>query len=382
MSDVLSRLTVILRNYRHELVQDWIGRLRKDPRLVRTHDLDDEALRDYVPRLIDDLADGLDTSTAAKLANPGQGIIIGSSEAAKKHVRHRFQQEFSLADLLGELTHIRAAIVDLATRENVALAGSEAQLVHSAIDEVMNTAACEMAEMTAAHLRREVEFGELFVAILGHDLRTPLTTIHLTVANLLRHEDVPAWLTQHHQRIASATDHMQRMVAELLDMTRIRAHGGIPISREPGDLRSICGKTIEQLQLEHNDRTVLFNALGNTRGQWDAVRMAQVVSNLIGNALTYSPPDTPVRVELSYENDRVVLRVNNKGAPIPPELIASVFEPFRRGTQGNATTNPSEGLGLGLFIAKEIVKAHGGTIGLTSDEHEGTTVTATLPLHA
>jgi sigma-B regulation protein RsbU (phosphoserine phosphatase) len=112
----------------------------------------------------------------------------------------------------------------------------------------------------------------------------------------------------------------------------------------------------------------------------DPVRMAQVVSNIIGNALGHSPPDTPVSVELRNENDRVVLQVNNKGAPISPEEIATVFEPFRCGTQDPPTTNRSEGLGLGLYIAKEIVKAHGGTIELTSNQHEGTTVTIILPM--
>jgi signal transduction histidine kinase len=376
MSDVLSRLAVLLRNHREQLVQDWSVRVRKDPTLIRASNFDDEELRDYIPKLLDDLIDALAKGSSG---NGEQGVVIGSSEAAKAHVRHRFEQQFSLEDLLRELAHIRVAIINLAAQEDVKLAGSEAQLVHSAIDEVMNTAACAMAEMTSADLRRDVELRELFVAVLGHDLRTPITTIHLTMADLLKREDVPASLTRPHQRIARAADRMQRMVAELLDMTRIRVHEGMPIAPEPIALQSICEQMVEELGLKYADRTIVFNAFGNSQGQWDPVRMAQVVSNIIGNALGHSPPDTPVNVELRSEDDRVVLQVNNKGTPISPEEIAIVFKPFRYGTQDPPTTNRSEGLGLGLYIAKEIVKAHGGTIELTSNKHEGTTVTITLP---
>jgi signal transduction histidine kinase len=376
MSDVLSRLTLLLRNNRDQLVQDWIARLRQDPKLEHIRGFDDETLRDYIPKLIDDLVDGLAKSSAG---NGGQGFVIGSSESAKEHVRHRFEEGFTLEDLLRELGHIRATIIDLATRENVVLSGNEAQLVHSAIDQVMNTAACEMAEMTAADLRRDVALRELFVAVLGHDLRDPISTIKLNMTSLLKGEDVPQWLIRPHQRIARAADRMQRMVAELLDMTRIRVHGGIPISRKPGDLRSTCEQMIEELGLKHADRTIAFNALGNTQGQWDMDRMAAVVWNLIGNALDHSPPDTPVRVELRGMTDCVMLQVNNKGTPISADAIATIFEPFHRDTQRAPTTRPSEGLGLGLFIVKEIAKAHGGTAELASDEREGTTITVTLP---
>jgi signal transduction histidine kinase len=380
ISDTLSRLTLLLRNNREELIRDWIARVRSDGKLWRAHDLTEVELRDYVPKLLEDLVDSLAKGTVSSAA---EGPEIGASESAKKHVRHRFEQKYELADVLRELGLIRAAIIDLATREGVVLAGYEAQLVHSAIDEVMITAACEMAEITSADLRRDVALRDMLAAVLGHDLRTPIAAIQLTISNLLKREDVPASLLRYHQRVGRAADRMQRMVVDLLDMTRIRIHGGLPVRREPGDLRSICEHMLGELGLRYPDRTIEFQSRGDAQGHFDADRMAQVLSNLVGNALDYSPPDAPVRVRVRGENGNVVLEVNNQGAPMSPETLASAFEPFRRGSDKAfpVRPQPQEGLGLGLFIVSEIVKAHGGTVRVSSDAQSGTTFTLTLPRH-
>ena len=116
--------------------------------------------------------------------------------------------------------------------------------------------------------------------------------------------------------------------------------------------------------------------VGDGQGAWDSDRMAQVLSNILGNALKYSPEDTPVRVESRGEPDSVVVHVRNGGDPIPPEMLPRIFEPLQRGT----TVGRSErSIGLGLYIVRQLVLAHGGTVDARSSAEEGTVFTVRLP---
>jgi signal transduction histidine kinase len=136
---------------------------------------------------------------------------------------------------------------------------------------------------------------------------------------------------------------------------------------------------LDELEVAHPTREIAFDQQAAGRGSWDPDRLAQLVSNLVSNALHYSPEGTPVRVTLREEGDRVRLAVHNAGSPIPPELLPHIFDPFRRGAQEAEAQSAAPGLGLGLFIAREIAKAHGGTIEVTSDATSGTTFLVSLP---
>jgi phosphoserine phosphatase RsbU/P len=179
-------------------------------------------------------------------------------------------------------------------------------------------------------------------------------------------------------RIAASAERMARMIDDLLDFTRSRLGGGFPISPRRIDLRELCAQVIEELELAYPERTIEFEAEGDAWGNWDPDRIAQVISNLIGNALTHSPDSATVGVRLADEQDRVVLTTNNAGPPIPAEVVAHLFEPGRRGPPRHGRA-ASSGLGLGLYIVQQIVLAHGGKIDVQSDAANGTTFTVTLP---
>jgi PAS domain S-box-containing protein len=228
-------------------------------------------------------------------------------------------------------------------------------------------------------LRRTAEFRERFLGIVSHDLRNPLNAIHLSASLLLR-EELPARATQSAQRIARSAERMRRMIGELLDFARGRLGGGIPITRRPGDLRPICRGALEELELAYPTRCVELRAEGHFEGEWDADRLSQLIGNLVKNALDYSPPHTPVRVELHEEGERVRMEVSNQGEPIAPEVQANLFSPFRRAAQDEEGT-PLSGLGLGLFIVQQIALAHGGDVQVRSTREEGTTFTVRLPRH-
>jgi signal transduction histidine kinase len=183
------------------------------------------------------------------------------------------------------------------------------------------------------------------------------------------------------RRIASSADRMGRMIHDLLDVTRSRLGGGLPLEPKPIDLVIVCKQVIDELEIAHSKRTIELDAPSEVPGVWDPDRLAQVVSNLLGNALDYGAPETPVRVTVDDRGAEVSLSVNNQGPAIEPDAAARLFDPFQQGAQDGRATR-GRGLGLGLFIVKAIVEAHGGSIAVASTPDAGTTFHVRLPRSA
>jgi PAS domain S-box-containing protein len=224
-------------------------------------------------------------------------------------------------------------------------------------------------------------FGERLIAIVSHDLRNPLNAIQLSATQLLHSEALPERERRLVTRLARSSDRMKRMISELLDFTRGRLGGGIPIQRVPGDLRAVARQGVEELEAAWPERSLRLEVVpGRYDGQWDADRLLQVVSNLGGNALQYSPPNATIDFRLSDAGDAVVLEVHNPGEPISPEMLPHLFDPFRRGASaGHGGGAGGGGLGLGLYIVEQVVKGHGGHIDVASTAEAGTTFRVTLP---
>ncbi|MDY7225456.1 ATP-binding protein [Hyalangium rubrum] len=224
--------------------------------------------------------------------------------------------------------------------------------------------------------RQSAEFERQLIGIVSHDLRNPLSAITLTVSALKRQ----AFDERQQQRIhliLLAAERATRMIRDLLDFTQARQGGGIRVQRKATDLHEVARTVVDEAQLSRPDRIIQISQTGRGEGEWDSDRLAQVISNLLGNALQYSPPETPVRVETRGEEDAVVLEVHNRGAPISPELLPRIFEPLERGT---AIVDQEKGsIGLGLYIVRHIVLAHGGTVNVRSTATEGTVFTVRLP---
>ena len=228
-------------------------------------------------------------------------------------------------------------------------------------------------------LRQTAEFRERFLGVVSHDLRNPLNAILLSANALLRTEGIPASHTKMVRRIVTSGERMSRMIGELLDFTRGRLGGGIPIHPQRVNLRHLCRHVLEELEIGFPGRELRLDAEGDFVGQWDPDRLSQLLGNLGKNALDYSPADTRVDFTLGDEGGCVRVEVHNEGAPIPEQLLVGIFEPFRRAVEGDA--HPTSGLGLGLFIVREIARSHGGTVEVRSSEAEGTTFTVRLPRH-
>ncbi|MCY1074589.1 sensor histidine kinase [Archangium lansingense] len=238
----------------------------------------------------------------------------------------------------------------------------------------------EVRRLRAEALRR-AELAQQLVGIVSHDLRNPLTAITLAAESGLRKEGQDA-ATQVRllTRIRSSAERMTRMVRELLDFTQASVGNGITLNPHPEDLHELARQVVEEVQFAHPGRTVLLECTGDGKGTLDADRMAQMLTNLLTNALQYSPPDTAVTVSSTSEPDALLLRVHNLGRPIPPEDLERIFEPLQRGAAG--TDSAQRSIGLGLFIVNHIVRAHRGDIQVRSSQEKGTTFTVRIARHA
>lgn len=226
-------------------------------------------------------------------------------------------------------------------------------------------------------LSRAVQLGDLFVGILGHDLRTPLSAIRMSAELMVRTtEDARALRPA--GRILRATDRMTRMIEQLLDFARVRQGRGIPLQTATTDLGDVARPVLQELADANPQVRFEVSLRGDLAGSWDPDRLGQVVSNVVGNACQHGEAGSPIRVELDGARPATVrLAVSNLGA-IPAAVMPTLFEPFKRAAPAKIG---EKGLGLGLFIAREIVRAHGGE--LSARVEGGTTVfEATLPREA
>jgi signal transduction histidine kinase len=225
-------------------------------------------------------------------------------------------------------------------------------------------------------LKEAEDLRELFIGVLAHDLNNPLSAIASSAGLMLRRGALPEVEYKATVHIASSASRALRMIDQLLDFTRSRLGGGFPVRPVTSDLAKICRATIDELHAKHPEAVFVLEVSDSCVGNWDPDRLAQLVGNLVANAVDHADSGTPVRVRLSEDDQDVLLQVANQGDPIPAELLPTIFEAFRRRTGAN----PSRGLGLGLFIAREIAQAHGGSIHAESvAATRTTTLTVRLP---
>jgi signal transduction histidine kinase len=225
--------------------------------------------------------------------------------------------------------------------------------------------------------RSDEEYAEhersLFLAALGHDLRGPLAAIKLAADNLLRHAALPEPVHNTVARIARSSERMARLIEQLLDFARARAGRAMVLTPQPVELGELWHHILDEAALGEPGRRISLVSSGDTFGAWDPDRMTQVFHNLLWNAVQYGEHGRPITIRLIGNGEQVACEVHNWGPPIPAAAIPTLFDPFRRGRQGG------RGLGLGLYIARQIVAAHGGTIEVSSTEEAGTTFRVVVP---
>jgi signal transduction histidine kinase len=272
--------------------------------------------------------------------------------------------------MVSEFRALRASILRLwaeAQSDSDRASLAEITRFNEAVDQLL-------AESIAKYAQDVDRSKDVFLGVLGHDLRNPLGAIMMS-ATVIMAKEGPEW--EHSKtaaRILSSGTRMERLIGDLLDFTRARMGTGIPIARTEVDLEAECRKTVDEIAAFHPTCNVSFQATGELRGLWDGARVAQALSNLLGNAVQHGTPHGRITVTLRGETERVVLSVHNEGRPIPKRHLQDIFDPFRQLEPGHAKTN----VGLGLYIVQSIAIAHRGTVDVESSE-DGTTFTIRLP---
>src|SRR5471030_2160371 len=364
-------LAEFIHEHRKKIIKEWVSFARA---LHPWSDgMSDRALEDHADELLDAIVRDMElpqTSSQQAEKSKGHAAAGGLTKVGQKHASDRLESGFKLDQLVSEYRALRASVVRMWAEAHGDKQG-ELTRFNEAIDETLAESAVRYSEL----MNRT---REQFLAILGHDLRNPLGAIAMGATLLTKSESIDDKQARVATRILNSAGRMTRMVNSLLDLARTRLGGSIPIVPRPMNLALVCQQVIAELEVIHPDRQLLLESTGDLSGDWDSDRLTQVISNLVANALQYS--DGAVSVVAQEHGDGVILQTHNQGAPIPGAALKSIFEPMVRLPEQNGDKNAT-GLGLGLYIAHEVVAAHGGTIRVTSIEKEGTTFTVQLPRH-
>ncbi|MGY3174589.1 signal transduction histidine kinase [Pseudomonas sp. TE12234] len=343
------------------------------------HSMDSASLRDHAKSIL--LAAARDmtkpqtpSEQAAKARGEGPEKTPSLDEAGASHGELRHNVGFDLVQMTSEFRHLRASVIRLwiGSLDSPDLAYFQDMIrFNEAIDEAL-------AESTAAYAEQVNRSRDIFLAILGHDLRAPLQAVSMSTELLLRKTTLEGDALTCAINIKQGARHMAAMVSDLLELVRSRLGRTLPIEPAPMDLAEAAHAAIAEACAGNPECDPTLEVLGDVRGVWDAGRIDQLLQNLIGNALQHGSNKGEVTVTLKGEPETVQLRVHNHGTPIPEDAIATIFDPLVRSAD-EELGQPSTSLGLGLFIVKEVVTAHQGTIEVSSNEEDGTLFTVVLP---
>jgi signal transduction histidine kinase len=314
---------------------------------------------------------GQQTAKSKGLAPAAEGA---SQTAAQIHAVLRARCGFDVNQMASEYRALRASVLRLWFAAMPAVEPDDVEDLMR-FNEAIDQALAESLLQFSCEVERS---RALFLGVLGHDLRNPLNAISLSAALLARSQHDPAGIAR---RITDNCRRAGRLVDDLLDYTRTSLGGGMPVAVAAMDLLSAVQAELDALQVGHPARSLRLTATGSTLGRWDELRLRQVVGNLVGNALQHGTPGSPVEVAIDgTKADELVLSVTNEGEPIPAALAERMFEPLTQGAASPGGTDGAHGhLGLGLYIARQIVQAHEGKIALSSPPGGRIVFTVTLP---
>ncbi|MED7669859.1 sensor histidine kinase [Pseudomonas moraviensis subsp. stanleyae] len=345
-------------------------------------ELDNAALRDHAEQMLRAIVIDLRTrqTVSEQLAKAhGQAPRDDEETAAETHAVTRLMAGFTIDQMVSEYRALRTSVLSQWLRQvkdGKSVNVDDMTRFNEAIDQAL-------AESIASYSRAVEASRNVFLGILGHDLRTPLGAILLGADRLRRTESADPRSSKVARQIYASVQRASQIVGDLLDLTRCQMGPGIPVKKALIDLSPLCERVIEEIRAFHPQANVVFETKEPVMGAFDGARMEQVFSNIISNAVTHGDNQLPVTVGLQAGQDCAVFTVHNGGEPIAEDVLPFIFNPMGRFSQRSVVDHgPVAGLGLGLFIASEIVASHAGSIEVSSDLEGGTVFRVKLAVDA
>lgn len=373
------RLAAFIRKHRDEIVGEFIDFARTlAPAAL---DSSEAELRDHAHGILLSIAADLgshETAEQREQKSVGQvSEVVNQGTAACAHGAQRQAGGFTLPQLTAEYRALRASVMRLwlpTITTYTSTTVDDLARFHEGVDQALQESAIQYAQ-------RASRTRDTFLAMLGHDLRSPLATMSMAGMILAREGVGDERTRQLGCRIRRSARSMTTMVNDLLEYARSELGGEMPLLLALGDLGDICRSAVDEAALAHPDCTVEMNCQDQLIGDFDSARLAQVFSNLLNNAAQYRSDSRPVTLEASMVEQQFLVTVTNFGREIPPESLRAIFDPLvQLSVSASQKGRASTSLGLGLFIAREITQAHGGSIDVLSDASSGTVFTVRLPL--
>jgi signal transduction histidine kinase len=372
----VQRLSDFMRGNIEPIIQAWedFARTVEPPALT----MDDEELRDHVRQMLIAFAADLETPQSDRerfVKSKGMAERDHADTAAETHAEARLLAGYTAAQLVSEYRALRSSVLSLwsnAKRSDLATDMADMTRFNEAVDQAL-------AESVARYEQLVKHSQNMFLAILGHDLRNPLGTLISGASFIIQAGEIPAQYILAATRMLNSAKRMSGLVNDLIDFTRTHLGPGIPIYPKHVDLVPLCTQVIEELSAYHPEFKIQLSAPLKLDAMLDNARVSQMLSNLLGNAIQYGSVDAPIRVSVSASTEDVIITIHNEGPAIPSDKMAVIFDPLVRIDTVDQSGTEGSSLGIGLFIAREIARGHGGNVSAVSDENAGTTFTVAIP---
>lgn len=372
------RLSIFILSNLDEILQEWVEFAGS---LAPLADADKVELRDHALEVLKVIALDLETPQAENQSiakSKGLGPIATLDTPAEVHAAARMSSGLNSDQVMAEFRALRSSVLRLWATSVAVTTPEEIQDMvrfNEAIDQAQS-------ESMARYSKLLRDAQSLFLAILGHDVRSPLGAVSMGAQVLLHDQTLPAKVLKVALRVFNSSKRVDEIVRDLLDFSTSHLGGGIPIDPYTVDLLELCHNVVEEARTFHPDRKIEFLADGDLTGVWDGPRLAQAFSNLISNAVQHGKPDGAIHISIEGGKGDIRFAVQNEADIIPAAKLRTLFDPvksFAIRPASERTMSRVQNLGLGLYVVKEIVKAHEGRISVTSTQEAGVKFSIRLP---
>lgn len=364
--------------HKEEITDEWVKNAQDN--ILSANEIELDVIRDHLTLMLDGIAENMEKEqTDLQQEEKSKGnkeMEPGESTGAKQHGALRADIGFDIVEVSSEFRALRASVLRLweksSKEENWEADFHDVVRFNEAIDQEW------MISVQRFHHTVD-ESKNWFLGILGHDLRNPLAAISGVNSILRLSENLSEKEQFLLRRSVSSVKRMTELIDNILELTKLRLGSGMTINKSSVDLSEQSEKIVQELQLSYPDADLILKAPGPVQGEWDVLRLDQLITNLITNALRHGRPGGPVIVSISAKGNDALFEVHNEGTPIPESIKNMIFTGMFKMNKEEST--PNESYGLGLYIVNEIVEGHKGQIDIRSTEESGTTFKITLPRH-